>query len=138
MSPTALAELHLDADRRHARETLTDRATELGRFGLVLGDGVRIVRWAPGTAALRLTGRWHRGRARGDVTVDLLATGSERTLLSVAMEQPDTRLARRVIEDDVWSIASHLRELVERRAHPAPPAATISDLSVPRSGILPA
>lgn len=138
MSPAALAELHLDTDRRHACETLTDRATGFGRFELVLGDGVRIVRWAPGTAVLRLTGRWYSGRAQSDVTVDLLATGSGRTLLSVAMEQPGTRLARRVTDHEVWPIASHLRELVERHAQSTSLAATISDLPIPRSGILPA
>lgn len=138
MPPAALAELHLDTDRRHARETLTDRVTEVGRFGLVLADRVGIVRWAPGTTALRLTGRWRSGRAHGDATVDLLATGPGRTLLSVGLEQPGSRLARRVTDDDVWSIASHLRELVERRAHRPPPGTTISDLLVPRSGILPA
>lgn len=137
MPTAALAELHLDTDRRHACETLTDRATELGRFELLLGEGVRIVRWAPGITALRLTGRWHSGRAQGEVTVDLLATGSGRTLLSVGLEQP-ARLARRVTEDDAWSVASHLRELVERRSHRTSPAATISGLSAARSGILPA
>lgn len=138
MPSAALAELHLDTDRRHACETLTDRANELGRFELVLGDGVRIVRWAPGTTALRLAGRWHSGRARGEATVDLLATGPGRTLLSVVLEQPDARLARRVTDDDAWSVASHLRELVEGRSHLTSPAGTIFDLPVPRSGILPA
>lgn len=138
MPSAALAELHLDTDRRHACETLTHRTTELGRFELVLSDGVRIARWAPGITALRLTGRWHSGRAQGEATVDLLTAGPGRTLLSVGLEQPAARLARRVTDDDAWSIASHLRELVERRAQPTSPAATISDLVVPRSGILPA
>lgn len=138
MPPAATAELHLDTDRRHARETLADRAIELGRFDLVVGEGARIVRWAPGTVALRLTGRWHSGRARGDATVDLLATGPGRTLLSVALEQPGAWLARRVTDDDAWSVAVHLRELVERGAHRTAPVATISDLPVPWSGILPA
>lgn len=136
MPPAALAELHVDTDRRHACQSLTDRTTELGRFELVLGVAVRIVRWAPGTAALRLTGRWHSGRARGDATVDLLATGPGRTLLTVGLEQPGALLARRVTDDDVWSVAAHLRELVRRGARPTWSAATISDLPAPRSGIL--
>lgn len=138
MPPAALAELHADTDRHHASEVLTDRVIESGRFELVLGEPVRIVRWAPGTTALRLTGRWHSGRAHGDATVDLLATGPSRTLLSVGLEQPGSRLARRVTDDDVWSIAAHLRELAERHSQPRSPSTTISDHPVPRSGILPA
>lgn len=138
MRPAALAEVHVDTERRRACERLAGRTTELGRFDLVLDERVRIARWAPGVAALRLTGRWQEGRGRGDVTVDLVATGPERTIVSFQLQQPDERLTGRVTDDDVWSVATRLREVLEHAARPATAVAPISELPVARSGILPA
>lgn len=115
MRTPATAEIAIDASREEIARMLPPGRTVAG-ISLEFRGNWQAVGWAPSRDAWRHRARWSRGRAGGEATIEIVAAGDRRSLLSLTMSPPDGATLRRVRADDALAIARALRATVETGA----------------------
>lgn len=120
MTTTATAELHVRQPRERVAATL-DRPLLRAHAGLEVDGGWEPAPWTTRTHAWRRVGRWDRGRAHAEATIDLIDAGPHLTILSVSLSPRRTRSWGTITADTAHAVASQLRGLAESDGPPAAP-----------------